>query len=170
MTLRSFGIRSIVCLLVYLRNHTTKLHYFYPHCLWPWLGSPLWWRFDTLCTVAFVDDVMLSHNGLLWCVVCITKWHSVRAKTIAMIPTKFCSAIKITNGCAPVAKSAIYDCLVLEWILFLEYTNKETGWERTCLKWATLWRVSRETLTQQSINQSIDKSINRSSGVTWSRK
>jgi len=24
----------------------------------------LWWRFDTLCTSGFVDDVMFSHSGL----------------------------------------------------------------------------------------------------------
>jgi len=48
----------LVCLLAYLRNHTTKLNQIVcACCLWPWPG-PLWQHCNKLC-----DDVLFTHNG-----------------------------------------------------------------------------------------------------------
>ena len=76
----------------------------------------LWRRCDTfICTSGLLDDVMISHNGALWRVICISKRRedSVAAEITASIPTKFSSTIKTIVCCAHGAKFAIYYCLNL---------------------------------------------------------
>ena len=53
----------------------------------------LWRRCDTLCTSGFVNDVMFSHSGLYCASFVFLNARAQKAKTTAMIPTKFCSTI-----------------------------------------------------------------------------
>ena len=65
---------------------------------------------DMLCTSGFVDDVIFSHNGRVWHVICIAQ-----DKFNSRDPTKFCSTIKtiiLTVNCILGTKSAIYDFVV----------------------------------------------------------
>jgi len=45
----------------------------------------------------FVDDVMFSLSGALLCIMYVPTSDSITAETVALIPTIFCSKIKISK-------------------------------------------------------------------------
>ena len=79
-----------VCLLVYLRNHSTELHQIF--VIVP--VAVAWSSYDGVAIryalPVFVDNVMFSHTGASRVSL---SGESVAAETTASIPTKFCLTI-----------------------------------------------------------------------------
>jgi len=79
-----------VCPLAYLENHTVELYKFFSaSCLWPGLCPLMYFRFCGWRHVFTKWPYGVS------CVLVSSK--SVTAESTASIPTKFCSAIKISK-------------------------------------------------------------------------